>query len=124
MSVDEIIGRLVSMVGKNLTFEDVQPIVDSLSLLIGTDDWTPCIEGLPKSNGKYLVTEQFSNVNVFPPKVDVLCFSTDLSKVNRYDFEKGESGFYRYDDEWGYTKVNDVTAWREKPEPYRVEGEE
>lgn len=86
-----------------------------------TEDWIPCSESLPKSDGEYFVTEQFSNV--FPPKVDVLCFSTDLSKVNRYDFEKGEYGFYLYDDEWGYTKVNDVTAWREKPEPYRVEGE-
>lgn len=82
-----------------------------------TEDWIPCSERLPKSNGKYLVTERFSNV--FPPEVNVLCFSTDLRKVNRYDFKKGESGFYRYDDEWGYIKVNDVTAWREKPEPFQ-----
>lgn len=87
-----------------------------------TEDWIPCSERLPKSDGKYLVTEQFSNV--FPPEVNVLCFATDLSKVKRYVFEKGESGFYRYDDEWGYVKVNNVTAWREKAEPYRVEGEE
>ena len=87
-----------------------------------TEDWIPCSERLPKSNGAYFVTEQFSNV--FPPDVDVLCFATDLSKVKRYVFEKGESGFYRYDDEWGYVKVNNVTAWREKIEPYRVEGEE
>ena len=85
------------------------------------DRWIPVTERLPKSDGKYLVTEQFSNV--FPPEVNVLCFATDLNKVKRYVFEKGESGFYRYDDEWGYTKVNDVTAWREKPEPYRGEEE-
>lgn len=85
------------------------------------DRWIPVTERLPKSDGKYLVTEQFSNV--FPPEVNVLCFATDLNKVKRYVFEKGESGFYRYDDEWGYIKVNNVTAWREKIEPYRSEEE-
>lgn len=84
-----------------------------------TEDWIPCSERLPKSNGEYFVTRRFSNV--FPPVVDVLCFSTDLSKVKRYDFEKGESGFYQYDDEWGCTKVDYVTAWQEKPEPYNGE---
>lgn len=85
------------------------------------DRWIPVTERLPKSDGKYLVTEQFSNA--FPPEVNVLCFATDLNKVKRYVFEKGESGFYRYDDEWGYIKVNNVTAWREKIEPYRGEEE-
>jgi hypothetical protein len=85
------------------------------------DRWVPVTERLPKSDGKYLVTEQFSNA--FPPEVNVLCFATDLNKVKRYVFEKGESGFYRYDDEWGYIKVNNVTAWREKIEPYRSEEE-
>ena len=47
-----------------------------------TEDWIPCRERLPKSDGKYLVTEQFSNV--LPPEVNVLCFATDLSKVKRY----------------------------------------
>lgn len=85
------------------------------------DRWIPVTERLPKNDGKYLVTEQFSNA--FPPEVNVLCFATDLNKVKRYVFEKGESGFYRYDDEWGYIKVNNITAWREKIEPYRGEEE-
>ena len=45
------------------------------------DRWIPVTERLPKSDGKYLVTEQFSNV--FPPEVNVLCFATDLNKVKR-----------------------------------------
>lgn len=89
-----------------------------------TEDWIPCSERLPNDDGEYLVTDKYSKR--FPPQVGVLGFSKDLYKVSRYDFEdeEGKAGFYFYDNEWGFTKVDTVTAWRGKPEPYRVEEEE
>lgn len=33
MSIDEIIGRLVSMIGKKVSFEDMDPVIENLSFL-------------------------------------------------------------------------------------------
>lgn len=82
--------------------------------------WIPVEEGLPKKNGDYLVT------------VPSICgggsvykysFATDLHKVDKYDFPKHKSGFYRIDSEWGYYEVDDVIAWMPLPEPYKAESE-
>ena len=100
MSVNEIIGRLVSMVGKNLTFEDVKPIVDSLSLLIETDDWTPCSEGLPKTAGEYLVTYHPCRWDRVNSKIKV-----------GFDSFRGKTT-------WAKNKYQKVVAWKEKPDPY------
>ena len=59
MDIDEIIGRLVSMIGKRVSFEDMDPIIESLSSLselIEDGSWTPCSEASPKIAGEYLVT--------------------------------------------------------------------
>lgn len=84
-----------------------------------TKDWIPCSERLPDDDGEYLVTDKYSKR--FPPQVGVLSFSKDLYKISRYDFEdeEGKAGFYFFDNEWGFTKVNTVTAWKEKPEPFQ-----
>ena len=84
-----------------------------------TKDWIPCSERLPKSNGEYLVTEKFSNG--FPPDVCILEFAKDLYELDWHDFQdkKGKAGFCRYDQEFGYSEVKGVIAWREKPEPFQ-----
>jgi hypothetical protein len=54
----------------------------------------------------------------------VLSFAKDLHKVDEFDFkeEKGKSGFYMYDSEWGYSHFRNVTHWMPLPEPPKKEG--
>ena len=56
--------------------------------------------------------------------VDTATYSTDLFKVDKEDFfgNRGESGWYYLDKEYGYCKVLNVIAWMPLPEPYK-EGE-
>ena len=84
-----------------------------------TEDWIPCSERLPNKDGEYIVTKRFSNV--FPPDVYILRFAKDLYELDEYDFynRKGKAGFCQYDSEYGYSEVNGVIAWREKPESFR-----
>ena len=113
----------------NADFCDAE-LEDAINLAISAlekqeqDKWISCSERLPKNNGEYLVTEKFSNG--FPPDVCILQFAKDLYKLDEHDFynRKGEAGFCRYDQEFGYSEAKGVIAWREKPEPYRGEEEE
>ena len=100
MSIDEIIGRLVSMIGKKVTFEDVNPMVDSLSLFIEEEPWTPCSEGLPKAPGEYIVT-----------------YHPCLWGEPRAEIKVGFDSF-RGKTTWAKNKYQKVIAWKPKPEPY------
>ncbi len=84
-----------------------------------TEDWIPCSERLPNKDGEYVVTEKFSNV--FPPDVCILRFANDLYKLDEHDFynREGEAGFCQYDSEYGYSEVEGVLAWQEKPDPFQ-----
>lgn len=104
--IDEIIGRLVSMIGKKVSFEDMDPVIDNLSflsLLVETDDWTPCSEGLPKTAGEYLVT--------YHP-----CYWGNWGEV-RPELKVGFDSF-RGKTTWAKNKYQKVVAWKPKPEPY------
>lgn len=78
-------------------------------------------DGKPKKSGQYLVS-----VKVFGrPQVDIMDFTTDPYKLDKYDFfkyknKKTEGIFYSYDSEWGYSDWpdEDVTAWMEMIDPY------
>lgn len=104
--IDEIIGRLVSMIGKKVSFEDMDPVIDNLSflsLLVETDDWTPCSEGLPKTAGEYLVTyhpRYWGNWGEVRPELKV-----------GFDSFRGKTT-------WAKNKYQKVVAWKPKPEPY------
>ena len=71
--------------------------------------------GNPPKNGRYLVT--------LCCRVDILNWANDLYKVDEYDFafDKGKSGWYNYDSEYGYydIKYDKPIAWAELPEPYK-----
>lgn len=103
MSIDEIIGRLVSMIGKKVTFEDMDPIIESLSSLsqlIEDGDWTSCNDGLPKFAGEYLVT--------YHP-----CYWGEVRPELKVGFDS-----FRGKTTWAKNKYQQVVAWKEKPEPY------
>lgn len=100
MSVEEIIGRLISMIGKRVSFEDINPIVDSLSLFIEEEHWTPCSKGLPKTAGEYLVS--------YHP-----CCWDRVGSVIKVGFDT-----FRGKSSWAKNKYQKVIAWRHKPEPY------
>ena len=71
--------------------------------------WIPCSERLPEKDGQYLT------VNIVLDDVLVyktLHFTRDLYEIDDFDFanSKGKSGWYCYDEEYGYCKC-DVEAW-------------
>ena len=57
---------------------------------------------------------------------EIAYYAHDLYKVDKYDFRyrKGEGGWYYYDSEWGYCKLDNVMFWTELPEPPNIESED
>jgi hypothetical protein len=52
-----------------------------------------------------------------PPYLDFCGFTSNLSKVDKYDFEgKNRPGWYKYSSEWGYYEETGVTHWMPLPE--------
>ena len=103
MSIDEIIMKLVMMIDKKVSFEDMNPIVESLSSLsqlIEDGSWTQCSEGLPKIAGEYLVT--------YHP-----CYWGEVRPELKVGFDS-----FRGKTTWAKNKYQKVVAWKEKPEPY------
>ena len=77
--------------------------------------------GFPTKEGEYLCVTEYNGRQMYR----LLNFSKDLYSVDKYDFyelaSKHIAGFYEYDTEWGYYKVDNVMAWC-KIYPYRKEG--
>lgn len=74
--------------------------------------WIDVKDRLPEKNGKYLVIVGSS----FGTYIRLAGYRHDLFKLDNYDFKKGDSGFFDYDSEFGYYKVDKVLAWMELPE--------
>lgn len=74
-------------------------------------------KGQPSKNGKYLVKKKSFITNDY--YTTILSWANNLYDINKYDFEdyKNKCGWYGYDDEYGYYKVNDerIVEWRELP---------
>lgn len=103
MSIDEIIMKLVMMIDKKVSFEDMNPIVESLSSLsqlIEDGSWTPCSEATPKIAGEYLVT--------YHP-----CYWGEVRPELKVGFDS-----FRGKTTWAKNKYQKVVAWKPKPEPY------
>ena len=79
--------------------------------------WIPVEERLPDVRGKYLISRSAKWLT--NPIFEVADFANDLYKVDSYDFPnmKGKSGFYSYDDEWGFFEIDSITHWMPLPEP-------
>ena len=94
---------------------DLQPTIEP------EPHWIPCSERLPEDGTECLISVIcFKKVTI----VDVATYSTDLYKVDKYDFhdKRGVSGWYQLDEEYGYMETLNAIAWMPLPEEYR-EGE-
>ena len=98
-------------------------------MLMSDEDYVPFYEtmiplwkqGNPPKSGRYLVTRRYVDItgkNVCT--VDTASFTKDLYHLDEYDFydKKGESGWYKYDSEYGYFEIKGVVAWQYFPEPF------
>lgn len=73
------------------------------------NEWIPCKERLPESNGKYMVTWVGVSGNIY---VDILSYGyADDAETNPC--------WYNYDSEYGECIHHDVTAWMPLPMPYK-----
>ena len=88
-------------------------IRDGMPLNENKGGWIPITERLPKIADVYRVTRYYSN-NIMNPKYIVDACAFDGSDTwyddNRINHERAY--------------VNNVIAWQENPEPYKVESEE
>lgn len=100
MSIDEIIMHLVMMIDKKVSFDDINPIVDSLSLFTEEKNWIPCSQELPDTPGEYLVT--------YHP-----CYWDKVETGIKVGFDS-----FRGKSSWAKKKYQKVIAWKPKPEPY------
>lgn len=83
--------------------------------------WIPVTKRLPEE-GRYLALTT-PCINGGEPYARILRFSKNLESVDRYDFDGiNRSGWYYFDDEYGYLEVDTVTHWMPLPEPPK-EGE-
>ena len=82
--------------------------------------WIPVSGRLPENEQLCLVTKRgFGKTKV----VDIATYSTNLYKIDEREFcdEKGKSGWYYYDNEFGYCQPLGVVAWMPLLEPYQEE---
>ena len=87
-------------------------------------EWISVKDRLPSEAGRYLVAYKLFDSDLAWWN-EVLSFSTDLYKMDNFDFPrkkyKGKSGFYFYDSEYGNVEDNRVTHWMPLPEPPKEE---
>ena len=85
-----------------------------------TGRWIPCSERLPEDDKKQYIVQKTNG------SIDILCFTKDAYKLDRYDFAeykgKNKQLFYKYDSEYGYIEWK-CEAWMPLPEPYKAESE-
>ena len=80
--------------------------------------WIPVSERLPEVEGDYLTTVK----GIVSIRHEILSFSKNLHKVDKYDFPGRERpGWYFLDREYGYIEEMDVIAWMPLPELYKAE---
>lgn len=70
--------------------------------------------GIPKKAGKYIIMKNDELKNTYL-SVEIIEFSNQFKDPGKYALygEANEKvyGFYKYDSEYGYCKINNILAW-------------
>lgn len=113
------------LISNDITFKELLSYIDKLKCAKSckvSDEWIPCSERLPnkqeceQSDGEFLCFTKYGGIQVYS-------YSENLYKLDEYDFaymkkDKAKNGFYDYDTEYGYMKV-DIVAWMLLPAKYK-----
>ena len=85
---------------------------------VTVQEWISVKDRLPEEDGYYLAFVQ----GYYAKCVRTLNFAKDGRKVDEFDFDDGSKNvWYRYDSEYGYVTVEDVTHWMPLPQPPKGE---
>ena len=85
---------------------------------VTVQEWISVKDRLPAKDGYYLAFVQ----GYYAKCVRTLNFAKDGRKVDEFDFDEGDKNvWYRYDSEYGYVTVEDVTHWMPLPQPPKGE---
>lgn len=89
-----------------MNFDEAKELIEQ-----ETGVWIKLGDDIPKDGEKVLVRTEDKFIYL-------LNYSTDLYKVDKYDFcdEKGKSGFYAYDREFGYYTMSGIVEFMHIPE--------
>ena len=74
--------------------------------------WIPCKDRLPESYGKYIVTRDDPVFGIY----------VRMLNYGEADFAKKNPCWFYYDSEYGDVTVDNVIAWMQLPEPYKMDG--
>lgn len=88
----------------------------NIALYAALPRWIPVTERLPDGEAeRYLVAAPLMSLGLW---VSICYYADNLEEVDEYDFkDKNHSGFYGYDDEYGYYERSGVKYWMPLPEP-------
>lgn len=119
MTDREKLIELLTQVAVLGDYLDMQKVADHLIANgVTVQKWIPVSEP-PKKDGRYLVAKKLFNKIIWQ---EVLSFAKDGRKVDKYDFHRGwKNVWYRYDGEWGYLTIDNITHWMPLPEPPKGE---
>ena len=85
---------------------------------VTVQEWISVKDRLPEEDGRYLAFVK----GFYATFVRTLNFAKDGRKVDEFDFDEGAKNvWYRYDSEYGYVTVEDVTHWMPLPQPPKGE---
>lgn len=99
--------------------DKIQEAMDMGIEAIKNQTWISVKDRLPEE-GSYLVTRKY--ICRDETYIDLLEFSNDLYKLDKYDFQqykgKQKKGFYEFNSEFGFYEIDEVIAWMPLPKPY------
>lgn len=123
--LDKIITKAIDDSENQTECQTLRWVLDVMSELSSVTPqqtrWIPVSERLPEDEQECLITSK--GLGEF--HIDIATYSTNLYKVDKYDFhtKKDVSGFYGIDTEYGYYEWSDVVAWMPLPQPYEGDKE-
>ena len=85
---------------------------------VTVQEWISVKDRLPEKDGYYIAFVE----GYWARCTRLLGFAKDGRKVDEFDFDEGAKNvWYRYDSEYGYVTVEDVTHWMPLPQPPKGE---